>query len=37
MLFELINIEAQCSKSYFKIFLQQETGAFGYNMGKELQ
>ena len=31
MLFELIQIEVQCSKNYFKIFLPQEAGAFGSN------
>ena len=36
-LFELIQIEVQCSKNYFKIFLQQEAGAFGNNVGKEPQ
>ena len=37
MFFELINTEVQCSKNYFKIFLQQEPGAFGNNIGKEPQ
>ena len=32
-----MNIEVQCSKIYFKIFLQQEAGAFGNNTGKEPQ
>ena len=39
-LFELIQIEVQCSKNYFKIFLiflTQETGAFGNNIEKESQ
>ena len=31
------NIEVQCSKNYFKNLLEQEAGAFGNNMGKELQ
>ena len=31
MLFELIQIEVQCSKNYFKIFLSQEVRAFGKN------
>ena len=31
MLFELIQIEVQCNKNYFKIFLLQEAGAFGSN------
>ena len=31
MLFELIQIEVQCSKNYFKIFLPQEAGDFGSN------
>ena len=30
--FELIQIEVQCSKNYFKIYLPQEAGAFGNNM-----
>ena len=29
ILFELIQIEVQCSKNYFNIFLLQEAGAFG--------
>ena len=37
MLFELINIEVQCSKNYFKTVLQQEAGAFENNIGKETQ
>ena len=36
-LFELIQIEAQCSKNYFKFLLPQETGAFGNNIEKEPQ
>ena len=28
-LFELIQIEVQCSKSYFKMFLSQEAGTSG--------
>ena len=31
--FELIQIEVQCSKNYFKIFLPQEAGAFGNRKG----
>ena len=34
-LFEPINIEVQCSKNWFKIFLQHEVGAFGNSIGKE--
>ena len=37
MLFELINIEAQCSKNYFQIFSQQHAGASGNRKGKEPQ
>ena len=37
MLFELIQIEAQCCKNYFKSFLLKEGGAFGNNIEKELQ
>ena len=37
MFFELIQIEVKCSKTYFKIFLSQETGAFENNMKKKLQ
>ena len=37
MPFELIQIEVQCSKNYFKIFLLQETEAFGSNIEKEPQ
>ena len=36
-LFELINIEVQCSKNKLKTFLQQEARAFGNNIGKEPQ
>ena len=36
-LFELISLEVQYSKIYFKIFLQQEAGTFGNNIGKEPQ
>ena len=36
-LFELIEIDVQYSKNYFKIFLPQEAGAFGNNMVKESQ
>ena len=35
--FELIQIEVQCSKNYFKMFLPQEAGAFRNNIEKELQ
>ena len=37
MLFELIQIEVQCSKNYFKIFLSQEAGASENNIEKERQ
>ena len=37
MLFELINIEVQCSKNLFKIFLQQKAKTHGNNIGKEPQ
>ena len=37
MLFKLIQIEVQCSKNYFKLFLPQEAGAFGINIEKEPQ
>ena len=37
ILFELINIKVECSKNYFNIFLHQEAGAFGNNIGKEPQ
>ena len=37
MLFELIQIEVQCSKNYFKFFLPKEAGAFGNNIEKEPQ
>ena len=36
-IFELMNIEVQWSKNYFKTFLQQEAGAFGNKIGKEPQ
>ena len=32
-----MNIEVQCSKNKFKIFLQQEAGAFGNNKEEEPQ
>ena len=32
-----MEIEVQCSNSYFKTFLPQQTGAFGNNMEKEPQ
>ena len=35
--FALIQIEVQCCKNYFKIFLPQEAGAFGNNIEKEPQ
>ena len=35
--FELIQIEVQCSKNCFKIFLPQEAGAFGNNIEEEPQ
>ena len=35
--FELIEIEEQCSKNYFKILLPQEAGGFGNNIEKEPQ
>ena len=34
-LFELIQIEVQCSKNYLKIFLPQEAGAFRNNLEKK--
>ena len=34
-LFELIEIEIQCSKNYFKLSLSQEAGASGNNIEKE--
>ena len=37
ILFELINIEVQCSKNCFKFLLKQVAGAFGNNIGKEPQ
>ena len=36
-IFELIQMEVQCSKSHFKIFLSQEAGASGNNIEKEMQ
>ena len=36
-LFELKQIEAQCSKNYLKFLLPQETGAFGNNIEKKPQ
>ena len=36
-LFELIQIEVQCSKSYFKMFLSQENAASEKNIEKESQ
>ena len=36
-LFGCIQVEEQCSKNYFKIYLSQEAGAFGNNIEKELQ
>ena len=35
--FELIQIEAKCSKNYFKIVLPEEAGASGNNIKKESQ
>ena len=37
MLFQLIEIEVQCSKNYFKISLSQEAGASGNIIKKESQ
>ena len=37
ILFEAIQIEVQCSKNYYKIFLPQEVGAFGNYIEKEPQ
>ena len=40
MFFELVQIEVQCSKNYFRIFLPKEAGSFptlGNNIEKELQ
>ena len=37
MIFELIEIEVQCSKNYLKMFLSQEAGASGNNIEKEPQ
>ena len=36
-LFELIQIEVQCNKNYFKYFLPEEAGAFGNNIEKKPQ
>ena len=36
-LFVLIQVEVQCSQSYFKTFLPQVAGAFGNNIEKEPQ
>ena len=36
-LFELIQIEVQCSKNYFKKFLTQEAGTFGNKIEEEPQ
>ena len=36
-LFEVTQIEVQCSKNYFKCFLAQEAGAFGTYIEKEPQ
>ena len=36
-LFELIQIEVQCSKNYFKFLLPQEAGAFRNNVEKKPQ
>ena len=36
-LFEFKQIEVQCSKDYFKIFLPEEGGAFGNKMQKKPQ
>ena len=36
-IFELTQIEGQCSKNGFKFFLPQEAGAFGNNIEKESQ
>ena len=35
--FELIQIEVQCYKNYFEIFLPQKVGAFGSYIEKEPQ
>ena len=32
-----MQIEVQCCKNYYKIFLPQKVGAFGNNIKKELQ
>ena len=36
-LFELIEIEVQSCKNYFKILLPQEAGVYGNNVEKEMQ
>ena len=36
-LFEILQIEVQCIKNYFNIFLSQEVGASGNNIEKEPQ
>ena len=36
-IFELIQIEVQCSRTYFKVFFPQEAGAFQNNIEKEPQ
>ena len=37
MLLEVIEIEVQCSKNYFKFFLSQAAGAAGNNKEKKQQ
>ena len=37
IIFELIQIEVQCSKNYFNFFLPQEAWAFGNNIEKNPQ
>ena len=37
MLFELIEIEVQFCKNYFKILLPQEAGVYENNVEKEMQ
>ena len=37
LIFELIQIEVQCSKNYFKFLLPKKDGDFGNNIEKELQ
>ena len=36
-LFELTQLELQCSKNYFKFFIPQEIGALGNKVEKEPQ